>query len=168
MIDMPPLPPAHPTNIEHECVIGAAAYYQLPPELIVAVRQQEAGTRGRYTTNTNGTADLGPMAINTIHLKSFAQHGITKSQLLNDSCTNIFAGAHILRREISRAKDTWTGVGNYHSRTAKFHWRYRTKVSERLQRLTSRYGSYVQWLRHGATRLRQAYIAKQVVKAEGN
>lgn len=168
MIDMPPPPPDIPAiSISHECLISTAAYYNLPPELVLVIRQQEAGTVGRESSNSNGSKDMGPMQINTIHLKMFEKHGITRSQIRNNECVNLFAGAYILHRELTRAgADTWKGVGNYHSATPRYHWRYRRQVSQRLQKLQQRYGTYISWLREQTQRLRTAYIQGGVIPSK--
>lgn len=148
----PPDPPAivAPVEINHGCVIGAAAYYRLPPELIVAIRIQEAGTVGRYSVNKNGTVDLGPMQINSGNLRRFEKHGISGGQILGSECVNLYAGAWMLYDEIRRAPDMWTGIGNYHSRTAVYHNRYRASVAKWIERLYKSYRPYIAWLRSNA------------------
>jgi len=169
-IDVPPQePPAivAPIRIDHSCVIGAAAYYRLPPELIVGIRIQEGGTVGRYSVNQNKTVDLGPMQINSMHVKTFAKYGITSKHLLDDECTNLYAGGWMLHQEIENAKgDMWRGIGNYHSRTPKFHNRYRAAVLQRMEMLYAKYAPYVAWLRANTIRMRLKLDAQDAVAAQ--
>lgn len=168
MIEIPPPPPEVPVTIQHECVISASAYYNLPPELVIVIRQQEAGTVGKESGNKNGSRDVGPMQINTIHLQAFKNHGITRDQLRNDECVNLFAGAYILHRELNRAgKDVWKGIGNYHSATPSYHWSYRRQVSNRLVKLQNRFPAYIQWLRDQTQRVRAAYIKEGIIPTKG-
>ena len=52
-----------------DCAVEIAAYYEVPIQVVAAVRQQESGSRGqavgRIGPNKNGTYDLGAMQINT-------------------------------------------------------------------------------------------------------
>lgn len=161
--DLPPIEIMQPIAIENRCVVAASAYYDLPPELIVAVRIQEAGTIGRTSENTNKSRDMGPMQINTIHLEEFSRHGIHERDLIENECTNLFAGAYRLRVELNRASDFWEGVGNYHSATAVHHYSYRRHIADRLRKLYANYQPYVKWLREEAVKLRARYVP-----AEGN
>jgi hypothetical protein len=169
MIDIPPPPPNIPVAIQHECVISAAAYYNLPPELVIVIRQQEAGTVGKESGNKNGSKDVGPMQVNTIHLSTFKLHGISRDQLRNNECVNLFAGAFILHQSLARAgKDTWKGIGNYHSATPTYHWKYRRQVSNRLISLQKKFPDYIQWLRDQTQRLRAAYIKDGIIPTKSD
>ncbi len=163
------LPPAieivQPIAINNSCVIGAAAYYNIPPDLIVAVRIQEAGTVGRVSQNRNQSVDMGPMQINSIHLQEFERFGISAKDLISDECSNIFAGGYRLRVELGRASgDFWRGVGNYHSATPEKHYRYRRAVAERLRKLYINYAAYVMYLRAAAVDKRREYVTRGIVK----
>src|SRR3546814_5341158 len=48
-----------------ECVVNAAALYHLPEPLVWTILYVEGGKVGTVSGNKNGTADLGPMQINT-------------------------------------------------------------------------------------------------------
>lgn len=109
------------------CIYQAAKEYTLPVEIIVAVLVAEGGKVGAVSKNTNGTYDIGPMQVNSIHTSSDPAGSLKKNALLYDGCYNVAYGAYRLRVEIDRVSDFWTGVGNYHSRTPRLRERYLTQ-----------------------------------------
>ena len=119
----------------NQCVLAAAAHYQVPVDLLRAIIRTEGGTTGQSVGNTNGSRDMGLMQINTIHLPELERYGITRAMLINDECLNIHVGAFILHRELSRGGDYWTNVGAYNSRTPKHNERYRSKVWQNLLKI---------------------------------
>lgn len=127
--------PAKPQEND-QCVVGAAARYAIPLSVFQAVLRTEGGWVGLKKRNTNGSFDMGPAQINTIHLPELRKYGITESALINDACTNLHVAAFRIRSEINRAGDFWRGVGNYHSRTPKYHQVYLAKVQKHLAQLT--------------------------------
>lgn len=114
-----------------ECVSYAAKEYKLPPLAILLVMRAENGKLGDAIRNVNGTYDLGPMQVNSSWLKALSPYGVTAWHLSNDLCTNIRTGSWRLKSEIVRVNgDVWKGIGNYHSRTPKFHNRYISRINE--------------------------------------
>lgn len=114
------------------CVDAAAAAYHLPQQVFRAVLRTEGGWVGLKSRNSNGTYDLGPGQINTIHLPELAKAGITEHMLVHDVCVNVHVAAYRLRAEIERSQDFWRGVGNYHSRTPHLHKAYLQRVIKNL------------------------------------
>lgn len=110
------------------CIERAAHDYGIHTHLIQAILKVEGGKVGTMSRNTNGSYDLGPMQINTLWLKEVAQYKVSKDDLKNNPCVNIYVGTWILSNKISEAGDVWKGVGNYHSKTPRFHKRYLAKV----------------------------------------
>jgi len=127
---LPALPKLNPEA--ESCVAPAAAAYRLPEDVFRAVLRTEGGWVGLKKRNPNGSYDLGPGQINTIHLPALAKQGITEEMLVSDPCINIHIAAYRLRVEIERAKDFWRGVGNYHSRTPHLHQAYLQRVRANL------------------------------------
>jgi hypothetical protein len=103
------------------CLAGAARRNNLPPELLVILYENEGGTLGRVSQNTNGTVDIGPFQINKIWLPILAAHWglpqrVTYDLLLGQFCANAEAAAWILRTNLDAAQgDLWEAVGRYHS-----------------------------------------------------
>lgn len=114
------------------CVDAAAVAYQIPGTVFRAVLRTEGGWVGLKKRNSNGSYDMGPAQINTIHLPELAKSGITEAMLVGDACVNVYVAAYRLRVEIERAGDFWRGVGNYHSRTPTYHQRYLQRVMKNL------------------------------------
>jgi len=123
------------------CIMSAAAMYAVPPAIIQTLLEVEGGRPGMESRNSNGSFDLGPMQINTIHVADFARmYGRPQAEmralLRDDGCFNVHAGTWMLVREIRRADgDFWAGVGHYHSRTPRHKTRYLGKVVEKARRL---------------------------------
>ncbi|MCD9046732.1 lytic transglycosylase domain-containing protein [Luteimonas sp. MHLX1A] len=114
------------------CVDAAAGAYQLPNAIFRAVLRTEGGWQGLRKRNSNGSYDLGPGQINTIHLPELRKFGISEQMLADDVCLNVHVAAYRLRVEIERVKDVWRGVGNYHSRTPHLHNAYLARVRSHL------------------------------------
>jgi len=116
---------AHLRSHAH-CVQEAVSYYKHDPGLFLAILRTENGRAGARSMNKNGTADFGPAQINSRWIRQFRERGIPASVdlLENHVCFNLYASGWILRYELDRAPDFWTGVGNYHSRTPEHHRRY--------------------------------------------
>jgi hypothetical protein len=124
------------------CLVFSADRYQVHEDVIQAVMEVEGGTPGLASRNSNGTHDYGRMQINTVWTRQFEkQHGISRSQLTNDDCLSVQGAAYIIRYEINRTGDFWAGVGNYHSRTPKYHDPYLRKVQAAYARIRAAKGA---------------------------
>ena len=112
------------------CVVQAASDYTLPVRGLLAVWLTEGGRLGTVSKNTNGTADYGPMQINTVWATRLeTQFGVTRQMITDDFCWSVRAGAYILRYEINQAGGSfWDGVGHYHSRTPQYKYQYIERV----------------------------------------
>lgn len=157
LFDLPPMPDA-PPGITHECVLFAAAAHAVPPEALVAIRQQENGQIGTVSQNTNDTADLGVNQINEIHLPQMQeQWGITRDDLIENECVNYFVAAQLVAMHLKRNNgDLLKSLGDYHSKTPSVHQKYLGEIRPRLDRLMSKFGDYVEWMRAGAIQARYA------------
>jgi len=139
------MPAAFPPNLaEQQCIVQASAHYKAHPLLVQAVRLTENGRVGKIRMNSNGSFDMGPMQINSVHLPALANYGITKDMLVRDACLNIYIGTYQLQKEIILARDFWTGVGNYHSKTHGLNVSYQSRVWSNLQRLRAQQGQLMQ------------------------
>jgi len=117
------------------CIANASRRYRLPRGLLLAVLMTENGRPGQARRNANGTWDYGPMQINTARLGQLRPYGLTARVLRDDACTNIWAGAALLQREILSASDFWTGVAHYHSHTPALGKAYADRVYRNWLRL---------------------------------
>ena len=104
-----------------QCVVEEAGRQSLEVVKLLAVMKTEGGRLGEYSRNSNGSYDIGPMQVNTIHLPELSKaYGIpqaTVSKLLAfNGCFNVAVGAWMLRMRTNEAAgDFWYGIGRYHS-----------------------------------------------------
>ncbi len=132
MMDMPAVEQMDAREI---CIVQAAAHYQAHPDIIRAVIRTEGGKVGQIRQNKNGSFDMGPMQINSVHLPELAKYGITQVMLANNECLNIYIGTYYLQRNILTAPHFWAGVGNYHSSTPERNIAYRYRVWDNLTKV---------------------------------
>ena len=117
-----------------QCVIEEAARQSLEVVKVLAVMKAEGGRLGEYSPNANGSYDIGPMQVNTIHLPQLSKtYGIppdTVSKLLAyNGCFNVAVGAWMLRMRTNEAAgDFWYGIGRYHSATRPDSVKYILRV----------------------------------------
>lgn len=129
------------------CIYEIADYYEVPIELIAAVKFAESSNMsevGKIGPNRNGTYDLGIMQINTWWLEdagdsSLIHWGIDEQELLSNPCTNLAVGTWILHQNLSRYKDTKKALAAYNAGkpNSSEGLKYAEKILQRLQLITS-------------------------------
>ena len=115
------------------CLMLASQTYSVPPAALVGIYKAEGGKVGQEVKNTNGSADLGPMQINTIWIPELAekwgvQESTARKWVRDDPCTNVNVAAWILKSHLNETGSLYKAIGQYHSRTPFHGNRYRTKV----------------------------------------
>lgn len=115
------------------CSIAAAAKYEVPANLVLAVAEQEGGKPGQWVRNTNGTHDVGAMQFNTAYLATeLARYGITPADVAAAGCYSYELATWRLRMHIRNDRgDLWTKAANYHSRTPYYNAIYRAQLVQR-------------------------------------
>ena len=108
-----------------DCAVDIAQYYEVPIELVAAVRHAESGmlgqNAGKVGPNSNGTYDLGAMQINSWWIYGakpeyrLTNWGITEVDLLTNECTNIAVGTWILHQNLNRYGDTRAALSAYNT-----------------------------------------------------
>ena len=126
-------PPLHPLTAD--CVLDAARVSGMPAAALFAILATEGGKTGEALSNKNGTWDLGPFQVNTVHLKELAAMGISPDVVLRDGRVNAHAAAWLLRKEYRRTSNLWQAIGAYHSRTPHRRDAYIRRVKSNLERL---------------------------------
>lgn len=126
-------PPLHPLTAD--CVLDAARISGMPVAALFAILATEGGKTGEALSNKNGTWDLGPFQVNTVHLKELAAMGISPRAVLCDGRVNAHAAAWLLRKEYRRTGNLWQAIGAYHSRTPHRRDAYIRRVKSNLERL---------------------------------
>lgn len=130
------------------CSIAAAAKYEIPANLVLAVAEQEGGKPGQWVRNTNGTHDVGAMQFNTSYLAGeLARYGITPADVAAAGCYAYELAAWRLRGHIRKdSGDLWTRAANYHSRTPYYNAIYRDQLVRRAAKwatwLQARFPTY--------------------------
>jgi soluble lytic murein transglycosylase-like protein len=105
------------------CFLSIASNYALPPSVLLGILRTEHGQVGHWSTNSNGSHDLGPMQVNdATWLKRVAELQFngnktrTETALIYDGCYNLNVGAWILRQYLNEADGNYfTAIGYYHS-----------------------------------------------------
>lgn len=115
------------------CSIAAAARYDVPANLILAVAEQEGGKPGQWVRNVNGTHDVGAMQFNTAYLATdLARYDITPADVAAPGCYAYELASWRLRSHLRNDKgDLWTRAANYHSRTPVYNAAYRSQLMQR-------------------------------------
>ncbi len=123
-----------------ECFEAAGRQYQVSPELLRAVAQQESGLNPRaINRNRNGSVDIGMMQINSSWLPLLARHGI-REQDLWEPCTNVMVGAWILGSNFKRMGVSIAALGAYNTSNPQGRQRYAAQVLARLAPARKRRG----------------------------
>lgn len=125
-MDMPP------------CAQEVAEIYQMPREVLQAVRAVEGGWTGAIVGPQAGnTYDHGLMQINSYWIPLVAPFGVTREALAWDDCVNISIGAWILRYQLRRYGNMPDALSAYHAGHAnkKRGRAYAKKVLNLVKRL---------------------------------
>lgn len=126
-------PPLRPLTAA--CVLDAAHSSGMPAAALFAILATEGGKTGEALSNKNGTWDMGPFQVNTVHLNELAAMGISPETVLRDGHVNAYAAAWLLRKEYRRTGNLWRAIGTYHSRTPHRRDAYIRRVKSNLERL---------------------------------
>ena len=126
-----------------QCVAEEANRQSLELVKLLSVMKTEGGHLGEYSRNSNGSYDIGPMQVNTVHLPELSRiYSIpqaTVSKLLAyNGCFNVAIGAWLLRKRTNEAAGNfWYGIGRYHSTARADSNRYILRVHGVMVRLVN-------------------------------
>ena len=126
------------------CMAAAAAFYHLPPRVLPSIQAVEGGRIGLVHPNTNGTADLGLMQVNTTWITPLARYarlapGQVAERLIQDGCFNITAAAAIMRVYMKESHgNLMLAIGHYHSHSPALSRAYQERVLSAAQALFGR------------------------------
>ena len=90
-----------------DCVLDAARVSGMPAAALFAILATEGGQTGEALSNKNGTWDMGPFQVNSVHLNELAAMGISPDAVLRDGRVNAHAAAWLLRKEYQRTGNLW-------------------------------------------------------------
>ena len=115
------------------CFAVVSRHFGFPPLVLPAIWATEGGAPGQVVPDPNGTADYGPMQINSVWLPVLQPLGITGRRLADNGCLNVAVAGSILATERLRAGgDLWRAIGWYHSVTPSLARAYRDQLLRRL------------------------------------
>lgn len=126
-----------PEKLMLYCVNSASKHFKISPMIVYTIADIEGGKIGTASKNKNGTYDLGVMQLNTINIDRIKEKfpNVTYMDLIYKPCVNIYVGTWFLTEEIKRVNyNVLKGIGNYHSRTKKFHDKYMKRFTERYKK----------------------------------
>ncbi|GAB7400905.1 type III secretion system invasion protein IagB [Enterobacter asburiae] len=127
------------------CFNQASERFQIDHRLLIAIAQVESGMNQTAIgyNKKNGkviSEDIGLMQINSSWLPVLNKMGITRKDLLENPCQNIYVGAWILASNISSNGVNWESVGAYNAgfkgANAPFRMKYAKKVYAKYLALT--------------------------------
>lgn len=98
------------------CFESAGQRYGVDPLLLIAIAQAESSLNPKaINKNKNKSIDVGLMQINSIWFKSLEEWGISKSDLIEKPCQNVYVGAYILALNIKKNGVNWKSIGAYNA-----------------------------------------------------
>ncbi|WOD17979.1 lytic transglycosylase domain-containing protein [Paraburkholderia kirstenboschensis] len=117
-----------------DCFDEAAKYQKVNPLVLRAIAWQESHNRpDAQHKNANGSTDYGVMQINSIHLPTLAQYGISQGTLM-EPCKNVYIAAWHLRRQMNKYGNSWQAIGAYHSETPALRDKYAQQIAAILRK----------------------------------
>ncbi|AWK15607.1 lytic transglycosylase (plasmid) [Candidatus Fukatsuia symbiotica] len=122
------------------CFLAAGKMYQIDPLLLIAIAEVESSMNPKAIglNKKNGvvkTEDIGLMQINSSWLPQLSHSfGITRKTLLNNACQNLYVGAYILAKNLSRHGVNWTSVGAYNAGFKQGNEKNRLKYAKKVYR----------------------------------
>lgn len=124
-----------------KCMLVVASTLGLPPRVLPVLQAMEGGTVGMVNTNTNGTADLGVMQVNTLWIPALAaQAGLpeveTRRRMIEEPCFNIAAAGLVMRHYLAETGgDLLLAIGDYHSHSRDLNAAYQAEAVRMARRL---------------------------------
>jgi len=117
-----------------DCFDEAARYQKVNPLILRAIAWQESHNHpDAVHRNANGSTDYGVMQINSIHLPTLSQYGISTATLM-EPCKNVYIAAWHLRQKMNKYGNTWAAIGAYHSETPTLRDQYAQQIADILRK----------------------------------
>ncbi|AVP99331.1 hypothetical protein C7S18_20105 [Ahniella affigens] len=123
-----------------QCIDLVSRQFQVDPLPIHLLREVEGGWEGAVRQNANGSEDLGPMQVNSIHLPEFAALGITREEIRdNTGCRNVFVAISLYLRHLQAANgNVAMAIARYHSKSAAHASVYLGRIARIIERRLQR------------------------------
>ena len=131
------------TKVTLACILAAAQLQHVPSVLVMALLKTEGGSVGGWTTNQDGSHDLGPMQVNDrtwvpriAKMQFRGNKEAAARELIYDGCYNVEVGTYIFSLYLGEAKGNYgEAVGYYNSHTPVFANNYRRRFLRSLDNL---------------------------------
>lgn len=129
------------------CFTRASERFQIDHRLLIAIAEVESSMNPKAIgLNRRGgkvlSEDVGLMQINSSWFPTLARMGITRNDLLENPCQNVYVGTWILAKNIASNGVNWESVGAYNAgfkdANAPFRMKYAKKVYARYLVLTGK------------------------------
>lgn len=115
-MDLPP-----PVPVTAECVYQASQAYNVHPDILFAILMVEQGSVGEHSTNRDGSHDIGPAQINSVHLPELEAMGVTRAELQGDGCLNIFVQSRYVQIAASSWGNKVRSIDDYLYAISRYH-----------------------------------------------
>lgn len=135
-----------PSDLPAACLVTAANYYAVPPELIVAMLKIERGEVGKEYVRKHGTY-YGPTQVSDKWLPVFKPWGLDAAKLTHDACANLAGGTYVMAYYRAREPDWSRAIARYNvgslntPEQIEAGKRYATKVLAEWDRLYKKWGT---------------------------
>ena len=118
------------------CIDRVSATFGIDALPLELLREVEGGQAGTVRRNRDGSEDLGPMQVNSVHLPMLAAFGITREDLRdNRGCRNVLAATLLYLRHLRASRgDPARAIARYHSATPRHARRYLMRIQAAIQR----------------------------------
>ena len=132
-------------NVNAFCFEEAGRYYDVSPTLLTSIAMVESNLQAdavNENRNKRGevvSVDYGLMQINSTWFSRLSRFGVSKDNLLNDACFNVYIGAWVLSQNFASHGYNWNSIGAYNAgfsaKNAAARARYIRKVQAALASL---------------------------------
>lgn len=139
------------TPLSYQCLQKVSQKYGIHLDVFFAILMVEGGTVGQNNKgNTNGSYDIGPFQINSIHLPELSRLGVSEAQLRNNGCVNADVAGMLIQRSVMNERvlstiidgPTYlTALARYHSVTPVHNERYAGLLLNAFNRLSAASGA---------------------------
>lgn len=125
------------TALSSSCIRAASQGYEVHPDILYAILLVEGGTVGANSKpNENGSYDIGPFQINSMHRSKLISMGISEEELRDNGCLNAAVAAWHLHSVLTpdvlgsvKDEDSYlSAIARYHSATPKYNLIYAKKL----------------------------------------
>ncbi|WP_018404609.1 lytic transglycosylase domain-containing protein [Marinobacter gelidimuriae] len=134
------------TPLDRACLNRVTDRYAVHPLILSVIARVEGGQAGIRSENTDDSWDLGLMQINTIHLETLAQFGLTEAMIQNNDCINLGVAAWHVRnvtenQTASNPEGYFRAIARYHSKNEPHITVYTNKLMKAYRELVKQYGT---------------------------